>query len=516
MNVNSLSRRSARCGPRTVLGCLVRLCTLAIVLVLFSGERAQAATFIWDGGGSNTNDWSGNTQAERNWNTNTAPANNGTADLQFAGSARPSPNMNVSYNVNSITFNSGATSFTLGNSTGTTLTIQGGGIVNNDDSLQTINISAISLGASQTWNAASGNLSLSGTINNAGFLLTVAGANNTAISGVISGSGGLTKTGAGTLTLSGASTYSGGTTISGGTVAVGNNAALGTGTLKFQGGSGTLMSASSTGYTLANLVEMHQDTTIGGTGALNFSGNFILKNNNHLLTIDNSAVTTFSGASITTDSNRTLTVNVNSASGGAVVSGVMQDSGANVFSLTKSGGGTLTLSGNNTYTGRTTVSGGTLLLAAANRIADTSPMTLSGGTFNTAGFSETVGALTLSANSVIDLGFSSGVLRFAASNGLFTSGTTLSIYNWTSGSDHLFFGTNNSSLDGSQLGQISFYSDSGGNFLGTGTFTGTEGELVPIPEPTAVVVALGVLGLIGWRERRRMRPGFEPVRGAIG
>jgi autotransporter-associated beta strand protein len=271
------------------------------------------------------------------------------------------------------------------------------------------------------------------------------------------------------------------------------------------------MSASSDGYTLANLVEMWQDTTISGTGSLNFSGNFVLKGSNHTLTIDNSAPTTFSGASITTDADQTLTYNVTSGSGGATVSGVMQNSGNSILAITKTGGGTLTLSGNNTYTGRTTISGGTLMLASANRIADASPMTLSGGTFNTGGFNETVGALTLTANSVINLGFSSGTLRFAASNGLFTSSTTLSIYNWTSGSDHLFFGTNNSSLDSGQLGQISFYSDSGGNFLGTGTFTGTQGELVPIPEPTAVAVALGVLGLIGWRERRRIRRRFEPA-----
>jgi hypothetical protein len=50
---------------------------------------------------------------------------------------------------------------------------------------------------------------------------------------------------------------------------------FGTGTLKFQGGTGTLMSASSNGYTLANLIEMRQDTTISGTGALSFSVNFI-------------------------------------------------------------------------------------------------------------------------------------------------------------------------------------------------------------------------------------------------
>ena len=49
----------------------------------------------------------------------------------------------------------------------------------------------------------------------------------------------------------------------------------------------------------------------------------------------------------------------------------------------------MTLSGNNTYTGATTVSAGTLALGAANRIADTSALTVAGGaTFNLAGFSD--------------------------------------------------------------------------------------------------------------------------------
>ena len=85
---------------------------------------------------------------------------------------------------------------------------------------------------------------------------------------------------------------------------------------------------------------------------MDFSGNFILKNNNYLLTIDNTAVTTFSGASISTDDDRTLTMNVNSTSG-AVVSGSMQDTGGNVLSVTKAGPGTMVLTANNPFYGAT-------------------------------------------------------------------------------------------------------------------------------------------------------------------
>ena len=50
--------------------------------------------------------------------------------------------------------------------------------------------------------------------------LTAGDSNNKTLSGVISGSGNLTKAGSGTLTLSGTNSYSGDTTISAGTLTV--------------------------------------------------------------------------------------------------------------------------------------------------------------------------------------------------------------------------------------------------------------------------------------------------------
>src|ERR1019366_8425991 len=145
---------------------------------------------------------------------------------------------------------------------------------------------------------------------------------------------------------------------------------------------------------------------------------------------------------------RTITVN-NSVT---TFSGVL----TNTCGLTKTGLGTLVLSGAsaNTY-GSTTVSGGTLklsktagiaavpngslilntggtiLLGAANQIGDAVPMTLAGGTFQTAGLSEQLGTLKLTANSTSDLGVGASVLRFAASSGVaWTAATTLTIANW--------------------------------------------------------------------------------------
>ena len=67
------------------------------------------------------------------------------------------------------------------------------------------------------------------------------------------------------------------------------------------------------------------------------------------------------------------------------------------------------------------------------------------------------------------------------------------------------FGIDSSALTSGQLAQISFYSGAGPGFLGNGGFAGSLGEVVPVPEPSRVATVLGLLCLIGWRERGRAR-----------
>jgi outer membrane autotransporter protein len=69
-------------------------------------------------------------------------------------------------------------------------------------------------------------------------------------------------------------------------------------------------------------------------------------------------------------------------------------------SLSKTGAGTITLQGNNTYTGDTIISDGTLQLGDNNRIANTSDLVINGGTFDLNNFNETVANLSGSGGTI--------------------------------------------------------------------------------------------------------------------
>ena len=147
-------------------------------------------------------------------------------------------------------------------------------------------------------------------------------ANNVSFDGVISGSGSITKTGAGTLILSGTNTYSGGTTIS-------------AGTLKGNIASGTDLS-------IADSAIYDGDNKARSVGGLNGAGKIL---NTNGLTVQSGDF-----------------------------AGIIDNSNT---SLLKTGAGTLTLSGTNTYTGMTTVRSGTLALGSD---LTSNQLTLYGGT----------------------------------------------------------------------------------------------------------------------------------------
>ena len=158
--------------------------------------------------------------------------------------------------------------------------------------------------------------------------LTLGGNNaTTTYSGVLSGSGSLTKNGTGMLTLSGSNSFSGGTTINSGTLVLANANALRNSALNMNGG-GLVFDSSVSGHSFAIV-------GLAGWGSIALQDNAATPNAVALFVGSNNANTTYAGS--------------------------LTGSG----SLTKNGTGTLTLNNYNTYTGVTTLNSGTINLGAA-------------------------------------------------------------------------------------------------------------------------------------------------------
>jgi autotransporter-associated beta strand protein len=226
---------------------------------------------------------------------------------------------------------------------------------------------------------------------------------------------------------------------------------------------------------------------------------------------------------------------INSTTGTTIISSVLTGSNG----MTKAGAGTVRLDAASTYTGDTTInagtlqanaasalgsttaitvnSGGSLLISATNAVNNSAAITLAGGTVAITGTTtDTVGALTLSASSVIDLSNASGArtLTFADSSAINWAGASLQIWNWNGtnmygtsygdGDRQIFFGSSASGLTQAQLDKISFYSGSGTGFIGN-AFIRSTGEIAAIPEPevyaTAILLLLG-LGINFYRRRQ--------------
>ncbi|EBQ0550247.1 fibronectin-binding autotransporter adhesin ShdA [Salmonella enterica] len=160
----------------------------------------------------------------------------------------------------------------------------------------------------------------------------------------LSGSGSLVKTGTGELTLSGDNTYSGGTTITGGTLTADHADSLGSGDIDNSG--------------VLKVGEGELENTLSGSGSLvkTGTGELTLSGGN-----DYSGGTTIIGGTLTADHADSLGTGAVANSGVLQVGeGELENTLSGSGSLVKTGTGELTLSGDNSYSGGTTIIGGTL------------------------------------------------------------------------------------------------------------------------------------------------------------
>jgi autotransporter-associated beta strand protein len=253
-----------------------KLAPIAVLTALaLTAASVSATNFTWKLGTGTGVDVT-NFNDSKNWQPNSGPpgAVGPTDQAIFSNEGSLQVNLNSSTTIGTLSFASpGASgrSYVLSSVGGAVLTIGSGGIVNNSGTAQTVNFN-LALGASETYNAASGNLLFGGsTINLAANTLTVAGASDTIISAVISGTGGLIKNGTGTLNLNGANTYTGPTVLNAGTIGLGAAQTIGNITLA---GTGTALNQNNTGTTTFGTLTVNGTPSINlaASGSLVFSG----------------------------------------------------------------------------------------------------------------------------------------------------------------------------------------------------------------------------------------------------
>ena len=358
-----------------------------------------------DGGGTSSLTWNGNLSmlwdgGDANWESGSTPANFADGDTVTFDDTAVAFNVISSGSVtpSALVFNNSANPYSVGASIiGTAPVYKYGSSVAYLVGTTTFNPSSInlyggtlSLGSAAQLNggAYTSNLVVNGsTFNHASAAIQT-------LSGIISGSGSLTKTGSGALTLLNTNTFSGGLTLSGGTLyAKAFPAALGTGGLTL--GGGTLELDHDTGLTFNNNATLSASTTvksgrlIPGPGVTNALGT---------LSIGNMTLYTAAGLNLIsgtpyglTFGNTTLSANTavfDVANNGTGIGSLTLGALSGNVHLTKQGAGTLFLGSPSLRSGGTnTLSAGMLKLGSATALGTnglTLALTLNGGTLDLA------------------------------------------------------------------------------------------------------------------------------------
>lgn len=342
----------------------------------------------------------------------------------------------------------------------------------------------ITLGSASTIASDGGTLTLSGNVNNGGFLLTESGAGNVTITGVISGTGGLTKNGTGTLTLSGSAsnTYTGPTTVNQGTLILAKPGDVLAPAITIGGAGSAATVQLNAAFQLYGAA-----TTINSGGQLNLN-NF----NEYIgtLTVSGGSITTGSGVlylggGITSNASGTTstlmgnfslyTDQIFNIASGSTPTGedvIISASVAEVLAgtdVTKQGAGEVVFSGANSYTGQTIISAGVLNIRNGTALGTTAGATFvsSGAALQIQG-NISVGneALTLNGNGISGTGSFRNISGTNSFGGAVTLGTASTISS-DSGTLTLTGGITNGGFTTTFAGA--------GNIAETGLITGTGG-----------------------------------------
>jgi autotransporter-associated beta strand protein len=362
---------------------------------------------------------------------------------------------------------------------------------------------------------------------------------NGSVSAILAGSVGLTKTSDGTVTLSAANTYTGQTNVNVGTLTVGTTGSL-LNTTQVNVASGAQFNGNNTGANSA----MATNAAVTNNGAMSLAASQTISTLNG----------TTAGATLAVARGSTLNV-----TGGGTYAGAINDISGTGAGANLTAGGSLTLQGNNAYTGATVVSAGaTLAVTGSGAVGGTSSVTVnSGATFELnaaatnavnsgANYVSNGGTLSIGPNlqtfasmelgtgvsSTLNFNNVAGTLSFGSLDGstktaLSSSPITLNIDNWT-GSAYTI-GTSSVTLDplqsslifsndpGFTLGQVIpgvYFAGYGAGMAVTVQVAGggTAYQIVPatvVPEPAtaALLGSVALCALIGCRKRRRS-PGF--------
>jgi autotransporter-associated beta strand protein len=331
---------------RTILGVAV------VVIVLASRNDC-----VW----ADTNNWvgtSGSWFTSANWSLGALPSSSDDAFVANTNTANAIVQGTTTATAGNLFINNGGVE--VGNINAGALTVNGEisvGTMGTTGTLTlnigTISANTISIGANGIYSdTSSGTIILTGsnaTIN------VVSGA-KIVVNSQVTGTSGLIKGSLGTLTLAGNNTYSGGTTVSLGTLQVGNGGT--TGSL----GSGDVIDNAALVFDRSDSIVV--SNTISGSGSLTQAG---------AGTLTLVGTNTYSGPTLITSG--TLQVG-DGGTLGTLGTGAVSNDSALVFnrsdsvvvsntisgtgSLTQAGAGTLILVADNTYTGLTVISSGTL------------------------------------------------------------------------------------------------------------------------------------------------------------